>query len=331
MDSEQFRPARANRYSAGSLMTSARPAGSQPPSVSVLLTAYNREEYVAESIESVLAQSYTDFELIIVDDASSDRTLAVIERYSSADPRVKVVANDRNLGQFANRKKAASLARGRFLKYHDSDDVMYRHCLMAMVEPLEAEPRAAFALSGSRHWPGGPCPMLLTPALAYEREFLGSGLFQLGPSSALFRTEAFRLLGGFPDRGVASDYLFWLDACARVSVLLVPGDLFYYRIHGGQALTAASSLGEYARASTDAWQKLIAADCPLTGARREQAKRNFLFTQARGAWRLARQGRIAPALMVLRHAGASPFDWLRYLRPPRRSPAAGTPRAEARA
>ena len=311
-------------------MTSGAQTGSQPPSVSVVLTAYNREHYIAESIESVLAQSYRDFELLIVDDASSDRTAAVIESYARTDPRIRMEVNDRNLGDYPNRRKAAGLAHGRFLKYHDSDDVMYRHCLMAMVEPLEAEPRAAFALSGSRHWPGGPCPMLLTPALAYEREFLGSGLFQLGPSSALFRTDLFRSLGGFPDCGVASDYLFWLDACARVSVLLVPGDLFYYRIHSGQAMVSASSLGEYARASSEAWRRLNAAGCPLTGATREQAKRNFLFTQARGAWRLAREGRIAPAAAVLRHAGAGPLDWLRYLRPPRRSSSAGTPRAEAR-
>jgi len=299
--------------------------------VSVLLTAYNREQYIAESIESVLAQSYEDFELVIVDDASSDRTAAIVESYARSDSRITMAVNDRNIGDYPNRRKAAGLARGRFLKYHDSDDVMYRHCLMAMVEPLEAEPRAGFALSGSRHWPGGPCPMLLTPELSYEREFLGSGLFQLGPSSALFRTDVFHALGGFPDRGVASDYLFWLDACARVSVLLVPGDLFYYRIHAGQEMVSASSLQNYARASTDAWRKLTAADCPLTGTAREQAKRNFLFTQARGAWRLARQGRIAPAMAVMRHAGAGPLDWLRYLRPPRRSASAGTPGAEARA
>src|SRR6185369_2871602 len=119
----------------------------------------------------------------------------------------------------------ASLAQGRFLKYHDSDDLMYRHCLATMVEPLEAEPRAAFALSGPRSWPGGPCPMLLTPRLAYEREFLGSGLFQQGPASALFRAEALRALGGFPEINYSGDYLFWLHACKTVNVLLVPGDL----------------------------------------------------------------------------------------------------------
>src|SRR5207245_549953 len=103
--------------------------------------------------------------------------------------------NERNLGQFKNRHVAASLARGTFLKYHDSDDVMYPHCLAVMVDALEREPSAAFALSGSRPWPGGPCPMLLTPRLAYEREYLGGGLFHLGPACALFRTEAFRDLG----------------------------------------------------------------------------------------------------------------------------------------
>ena len=59
--------------------------------------------------------------------------------------------------------------------------------------------------------------MLLTPRLAYEREFLGSGLFQQGPASALFRTDEFRALGGFPDVAYAGDYLFWLRACAVVN------------------------------------------------------------------------------------------------------------------
>src|SRR5678815_4561869 len=110
-------------HSAGALMTGWAQTGSQPPSVSVVLTAYNREHYIAESIESVLAQSYGDFELIIVDDASSDRTAAIIESYARTDPRITMEVNDRNLGDYPNRRKAAGLARGRFLKYHDSDDV----------------------------------------------------------------------------------------------------------------------------------------------------------------------------------------------------------------
>src|SRR5207244_11496911 len=165
------------------------------PLVSVLLTSYNREAFIAESIESVLAQTLTDFELIVSDDQSRDGTVAIARDCARRDPRIRVEVNETNLGDYGNRRQAATRARGRFLKYHDSDDVMYRHCLATMVEPLEAEPRAAFALSGPRGWPGGPCPMLLTPRLAYERGFLGSGLFQQGPASAVFRSDAFRAVG----------------------------------------------------------------------------------------------------------------------------------------
>jgi hypothetical protein len=202
---------------------------------------------------------------------------------------------------------------------------MYRHCLATLVEMLEAEPTAAFALSGGRNWPGGPCPMLLTPALAYEREFLGSGLFHLGPPSALFRTHSLRELGGFPDAGVASDYLFWLRACARVNVVLAPADLFFYRIHSGQELTATGSALAYARARGRAWEMLNSPECPLRGRALEQAKRNFVFSIVREAYHHARQGRYRAAAAVLRFVGLGAVEWLRYLRRPRRSTAAGTP------
>jgi hypothetical protein len=298
---------------------------SADPIVSVLVTSYNRERYVAESIESVLCQTFGDFELIVSDNCSTDATLDIVHALARRDARVRVSVNETNIGQFGNRRKVASLARGRFLKYHDSDDLMYRHCLAAMVEPLAAEPRAAFALSGSHHWPGGPCPMLLTPTLAYEREYLGSGLFQLGPSSAIFRTDAFHELGGFPESGVASDYLFWIRACARVNVLLVPCDLFYYRTHPDQEFANPQNDVEYARAMSAAWAMLNSAACPLNGAAREQAKRNFVFTSARGAYRSLKEHRPGSAAAIFRYAGPDVLDWARYLRPPSRNPNAGTP------
>ena len=298
---------------------------STPPRVSVLLTSYNREDYIAEAIDSVLAQSLTDFELVICDDRSRDGTVDIIHDYARRDSRIRFWINERNLGDYSNRRHTASLARGRFLKYHDSDDVMYRHCLATMVEPLEAEPRAAFALSSSSGWPGGPCPMLLTPRLAYEREFLGFGLFHQGPASALFRTEAFRELGGFPEVMHSGDYLFWLRACARVSLVLVPGDLFYYRVHAGQELAKPSNVAAFALAASEAWRMLNSEDCPLTGEACGQAKRNFAFSQARGIYRHVKAGRVQTAAVVARHLGLSLADWTRYLRPPRRSASAGTP------
>ena len=147
----------------------------------------------------MLAQTMADFELIVSDDRSTDGTVAIVEEYARRDPRVRLSVNSRNLGDYGNRRQAATLARGRFLKYHDSDDVMYPHCLAVMVEPLLKEPRAAFALSA--------VPQLARRALSDAADaarwrtsasFSGSGLFQLGPASALFRTDAFRELGGFP-------------------------------------------------------------------------------------------------------------------------------------
>ena len=260
----------------------------------------------------------------MVDDGSTDGMVEIARRYLS-DSRVRLVQNERNLGQFQNRNRAATLARGEYLKYHDSDDLMYPHCLAVMAQALSAEPHAALALSAHTAWPGGPSPMLLTPSLAYEREFLGSGLFQQSPASALFRADAFRELGGFPTAGVASDYLFWLKACAVVNVLLVPGDLFYYRLHAGQELVSPKALREYARSSSAAWEMLNSGACPLTGNALEVGKRNFAFIQAREIYRSLKRGRFGPAIDIVRHSGLGVRDWMIHLRPPRRNAAAGTP------
>lgn len=172
--------------------------------------------------------------------------------------------------------------------------------------------------------------MLLTPRLAYEREFLGYGLFHQGPASALFRTDAFRALGGFPEVTHSGDYLFWLRACATVSVLLVPGDLFYYRVHPGQELAKPSNVAAFARAAGEAWRMLNSAQCPLTGDTLEQGKRNFAFSQARGMYRHLKRGHVRSAVTTLRLLGLGPGDWMTYLRPPRRSVAAGTPPANGK-
>ena len=90
------------------------------PLVSVLMTAYNREKYIAEAIESVLASTYSNLELIIVDDCSKDNTLQIATNYQAKDDRIKVYKNEKNLGDYPNRNKAASYAKGKYLKYVDS-------------------------------------------------------------------------------------------------------------------------------------------------------------------------------------------------------------------
>jgi glycosyltransferase involved in cell wall biosynthesis len=294
------------------------------------MTAYNRAEYIDEAIESVLAQSYTDFELVIVDDGSTDDTVARARAHAARDPRVRVEINPRNLGDYPNRNRAAALARGRLLKYHDSDDVMYPHCLETMVSALESAPSAGLALSCGVYWFGAPSPMLLTPRLAFQREFLGSRLFMCGPGGSLMRAEMFRQLGGFDNVGSPSDYVFWLKACARFPVVLTQADLFWYRTHAGQILTRPSTVMETARASGRAWAALNAPECPLDGADLQTARRNHAWDVAREIVRSLRRGQAGLAWYRLRHAGLSAGEWLRYLRLPTRDPYAGTPRNDGR-
>lgn len=297
------------------------------PAVSVLMTAYNRADYIAASIESVLAQTFSDFELVIVDDCSTDGTLDIAREYETRDRRVRVVRNERNLGDYGNRNRAADLASAPLLKYHDSDDLMYPHCLEVMVAMLSSAPDAAFALSASHAWPGGPCPMLLTPRMAYQREFLGGGLFMCGPASALFRSEAFRALGKFPLSGPHSDSVFWLRAFTTASCVLAPADLFWYRIHAGQHLRSERGQYDGLPLFRVYWDALGSADCPLTAEERVQARRNRVYHLVKRMLQDCMRGRWHFAAERLRQSGLSASDWVRYLRRPVRSAVAGTPLA----
>jgi glycosyltransferase involved in cell wall biosynthesis len=295
------------------------------PTVSVLMTAYNRASYIGAAVKSVLNQTFSDLELIVVDDSSTDDTVGVVRSLAASDDRVRIVCNPQTLGDYANRNHAASFARGHLLKYHDSDDVMYPHCLATMVPPLIAERRAAFSLSLGQAWSGGPCPIVSTPRMSFQREFLGFGLFHGGPSCGLFRKDVLRALGGFEDYGPASDHVFWLRACARHTVLLLPADLFWYRIHGGQEIHSDRASRAYALVPRFAWQALNAVDCPLEGPELVQAKKNHVFGTAKGVWRQLRAGNWFNAARRFQCAGLSLTDWARYLRRARRSALAGTP------
>jgi glycosyltransferase involved in cell wall biosynthesis len=297
------------------------------PVVSVLMTAYNRQDFIADAIQSALAQTFTDWELIIVDDCSHDRTVEIAKGYAAQDARIHVHVNERNLGDYPNRNHAATLADGQFIKYHDSDDLMYPHCLAVMVPLLTAYPQASFALHpGAREWSGGPCPMLLTPRLCYQREYLGMGMFDVGPACALFRTEFFRRVGGFPEVGPHSDHAFFLKVCATETVLLTPGNLFWYRIHAGQHLQTPGAAMDRVTAARQSWAALKAVECPLEPAQVELAKRNVAWHMGRTMIRHLCAGEFKYAVAYWRGGGLTLRDWLRYFRRQRRDNFAGTPR-----
>src|SRR5580704_2775124 len=114
------------------------------PLISILMTAYNREKFIAEAIESVLASTFEDFELIIVDDCSIDSTIEIAKTYERNDARIKVYRNENNLGDYPNRNRAASYAKGKYLKYIDADDYIYPWGLQLLIEMMEKFPDAGW-------------------------------------------------------------------------------------------------------------------------------------------------------------------------------------------
>ena len=111
------------------------------PRVSVIIPAYNRETLVARAIDSVLAQTFPDFELIVVDDASKDGTRAVLETYRD-HPKVRLILSDVNRGGSGARNLGVEAARGTLIAFQDSDDVWLPGKLAAQVAALDANPKA---------------------------------------------------------------------------------------------------------------------------------------------------------------------------------------------
>src|SRR5574337_1544658 len=106
------------------------------PKITVLIPVYNREQYVAAAIESVLAQSFTDFELLLIDDGSTDGSVEIMRSYTN-DPRVRLVCNEHNLGIPKTRNRGIDLARGEYVAMLDSDDLAYPSRLEKQVAFLD--------------------------------------------------------------------------------------------------------------------------------------------------------------------------------------------------
>lgn len=245
----------------------------RPPLVSVLMTVYNREKYIAEAIESVLASSYAHFELIIVDDQSTDQSVEIARKYEQHDSRIKVYVNEKNLGQFQNRNKAATYANGKYIKYLDSDDLIYPHGLQVMVWAIEQFPEAAFAVSYPKPEDTTPYPIQLSPQQAYYEQFLESGVMDIGPSGIIFNRQRFAESGGFAESGyVGNDNEILFRLAQKHPIVKMPTSLVWWRRHDNQAIGAGITSNEYLFNHF----KLILSflkhqDCPLSETDQQKA------------------------------------------------------------
>lgn len=108
--------------------------------ISVLMTAYNNAPLIGETIESVLRQTFKDFEIIICDDCSTDSTWQVISEYAQRYPQIKIHRNKKNIGIAANRNKLLSLSQAKYAAFHDNDDLSLPHRLETQYMFMEQHP-----------------------------------------------------------------------------------------------------------------------------------------------------------------------------------------------
>lgn len=111
------------------------------PLISVVMPAFNAERFVAQSIESILNQNFHDFEFILIDDHSLDKTFEILKKYEALDSRIKVFSNPKNLGIAGNRNYGLSLASGKYLAWQDADDISRPERLSLQYAFLEANPQ----------------------------------------------------------------------------------------------------------------------------------------------------------------------------------------------
>ena len=115
------------------------------PRLSIGLPVYNGESLLPEAIEALLGQSYKDFELIISDNASTDRTAEICRGYEEQDSRVRYIRQPRNIGMVPNHNFLVGVARGEFFKWASYDDLYARDFLQRCVDALDKHPEAALA------------------------------------------------------------------------------------------------------------------------------------------------------------------------------------------
>lgn len=218
---------------------------SPPPRVTVCIPTWQGEKHLAAAIASVLAQSLADFELIVLDDASSDATGQVVAGF--IDARLRYVRNERNLGAEGNWNRGLELARGHYFKLLPHDDLLRPDALARQVAALDADAGQALALAFSARQVIAPDGRALLrrgypqatagriEAAALTRRCLRQGTNPIGePGAVLCRTALLRRIGGFDGRlPYVIDLDAWLRLLAFGAAWYEPEPLASFRVSAG--------------------------------------------------------------------------------------------------
>jgi glycosyltransferase involved in cell wall biosynthesis len=219
-----------------------------PPILSVIIPAYNAARYLEETVRAVLAQNFMDWELIVVNNASTDDTAAVLKKLEEEfrDPRIRVITHASNLPACENWNQAILHAQGEFIKVICADDLPAEGSFFRQVQALRNHPSASLVTGGRVIINSRGKSLFTTNRLGVEglkrgwhaaRQCALSGTNIIGdPVHVTWRRTSMEMVGPFdPDVEYATDLEFWLR-------LLSVGDLYYdprpaglYRIHGAAA------------------------------------------------------------------------------------------------
>lgn len=196
------------------------------------MAAYNAAPYIAQSIRSILDQTFDDFELLIVNDGSTDNTVEIVKSFD--DPRIHLIENEGNKGLGFTRNVALKEAKGEFIAVLDSDDIAFPDRLKKQVKHLQANPKLAvlgsyaYIIDKNGDRTGENITVAcssdhLRAILFFSNTFVHSGV--------MMRASAFREVGGYPNHPVAQDYALFVRIGLRYEVENLPEYLVEYRMH----------------------------------------------------------------------------------------------------
>ena len=259
------------------------------PLVSILVTVYNRESYLSDCLRSILNSSWQDWEGIILDDASSDSSFQIAQEFAALDSRFKTYKNNENLGQFEARNYIACLAQGKYIKYLDSDDMLYPFGLETMVRGIEKFPDAGVAISHDKLHENLPYPIYMDSKHACEAYFYNKGFPNSGPSASIINRKVFNDVNGFPKPYyVGTDSLLWLKIASVSGIVKMKPALIWYRIHDGQAFSSGINSNEYLKMDYNYLIEFLnSKSLPFTAKAANDIRRNLKKNQLRKLIRLA--------------------------------------------